>query len=100
MSPQRISDTEKHTVIDAAFRSRSKLFGIARAQLDDAGKAFLTPFKTGQIIRILDGALKKAAFDNETVVTAEALRSVSTHQSLAHGKREFGYLGGGFHEEY
>ena len=97
---RRINDEEKLTVIDSTFDVRSKSFGIRSAKMDDACKRFLIPFKTGQIIRIIDGALKKAAYDNEKVITAESLKTITAQQNVTRSKREFGYLGGVFHEEY
>lgn len=97
---QRISEAEKQTVIDAMFRSRSKSFGISRVKMEDGCRDYLATFKTGQIIRIIDGALKKAAYDNAPVITAAAMKNVSDQQKLVRSKREFGYLGGAFHEEY
>jgi len=97
---RKIDDVEKQTVIDSTFEARSKSFGIARAKMDEEGKHYLISFQTGQIIRIIDGALKKAAYENENLITAESLRTISAQQNIANGKREFGYLGGKFHEEY
>jgi len=96
----RISEKEKQTVIESMFRARSRSFGIGGVRMEDGCKAYLTPFKTGQIIRLIDGALRKAAYDNETVITAESLRTISAQQNISSGKREFGYLGGAFHEKY
>ena len=96
----KISDEEKSIVIDSTFKARSKSFGIARATLDDEGRRYLAPFRTGQIIRIIDNALKKAAYDNETIITAKSLREIISQQGVTTNKREFGYLGGIFHEEY
>ncbi len=97
---RRINDDEKQTVIDSMFDLRSKSFGIRSTKMDDDCKRFLIPFKTGQIIRIIDGALKKAAYDNEKVITAESLKTITAQQNIIRSKREFGYLGGVFHEEY
>ena len=97
---EKINDVEKETVIDSTFKVRSRSFGIERAKLDDDGKRFLTPFGTGQIIRIIDSALKKAAYDKETVVTAETLRTITAQQNYVKNRREFGYLGGAMREEY
>ncbi len=96
----RLSDAEKQTVIESTFQSRAKSFGIGCAKLEDAGKAFLAPFKTGQIIRIIDSALKKAAYEKESVITAESLKTITAQQNITAGKREFGYLGGVFYEKY
>jgi len=96
----RISEAEKHRVIDAAFATRSKSYGMEQAELDQTGKAYLTPFKTGQILRLIDGALKKAAYDNTPVITADALKTVSRQQNITTTRREFGYLGGGNNETY
>ena len=96
----RVNDDEKQIVIDSTFDLRSKSFGIWSARMDDACKCFLIPFKTGQMIRIIDGALKKAAYDNEQVITAELLKTITAQQNVTRSKREFGYLGGAFHEEY
>lgn len=97
---KRLGEEEKQTVIDRMFVSRSSSYGIGRARLEEKGKEYLTPFGTEQIERILDGALKKAAYDNETVITFESLKTVSAQQNITVSKREFGYLGGVFHEEY
>ena len=93
-----ITQAEKQLMIESVFASRAKSFGIGGAELETAGRTFLTPFKTEQIVRLLDGALKRAAFRNESVITAEALRAVSDQQSIRRNKREFGYLGGGCNE--
>ena len=53
-----------------------------------------------QIIRIIDGALKKAVYEKKAVVTAEALKQFIAQQNIAVGRREFGYAGGVFHEKY
>ena len=87
-------------MIDSTFKARSRSFGIERAKLEDDGKRFLAPFGTRQIIRIIDGALKKAAYDKETVVTAETLRTITAQQNCVNNRREFGYLGGAIREEY
>lgn len=97
---ENISESEKNTVIDATFITRSKSFGIEQAKLEDEGKQYLLPFRTGQIIRIIDGALKKAAYDNEIVVTADSLKTIVAQQNYTESKREFGYLGGVLNEEY
>lgn len=96
----RISEEEKQTVIDATFRERAKSFGVSRATLEEAGKAYLTGFKTEQIMRIIDGALKKAAYENEQVVTAESLKTISTGQNIPGTRRGFGYIGGANNEQY
>ncbi|MBR4863200.1 MAG: hypothetical protein IKU07_01385 [Oscillospiraceae bacterium] len=95
-----ITQEEKQRMIETVFESRAKSFGIGSAKLEAEGRDFLTPFKTGQIVLLLDGALKRAAFHKESVITAEALRTVSDQQSIRRNKREFGYLGGGCNEEY
>ena len=97
---ERISDIEKETVIDTTFKARAVSFGIEHAIMDDEAKRFLTPFGTDQIVRIIDGALKKAAYDKETVITAETLKTITAQQNLVKYRREFGYLGGTVHEEY
>lgn len=97
---KKISGDEKQTMINTMFRSRSKSFGIGQATLDDEGMKYLISFRTGQIIRILDGALKKAAFDKEEVVTAESLRTITSQQNMSVNRREFGYTGGAFNEKY
>ena len=95
-----ISEVEKNTVIESMFRTRSDCYGIADAKLEDDCQAFLAPFHTGQIMRLIDGALKKAAYDNATVITAQTLKQISHQQNLCSSRREFGYLGGGKHEQY
>lgn len=97
---ENIGDVEKQTVIESTFKIRSKCFGIERAKLADDGKQYLAPFRTGQIIRIIDSALKRAAYDNVTIVTAEALRMITAQQNFTKSKREFGYSGGVVREEY
>lgn len=97
---ERLNEEEKQKVIDEMFRSRSSSFGIGRARLEDKGKEYLASFGTEQIERLLECALKKAAYDNESVITAESLKTVSAQQNITASKREFGYLGGVFHEEY
>ena len=97
---ERISDAEKQTVIASTFKARSKSFGMEKAELDDAAKQYLLTFKTGQIIRLIDSALKKAAYDNETVVTADGLKTITDQQNITKTRRQFGYLGGAACEEY
>ncbi|MBE6958180.1 MAG: hypothetical protein E7447_03385 [Ruminococcaceae bacterium] len=96
----RISEEEKQTVIDATFRERARCFGVGRAELEDAGKAYLAGFKTEQIMRIIDGALKKAAYENDSVVTAETLKTISGQQNIPGTRRGFGYMGGVGNEQY
>lgn len=95
----RISEEEKQTVIDATFRERARCFGVG-AELDSDGKAFLVTFKPDEITRIIDGALKKAAFENEQVVTAQTLKTISTQQNIPEIRRGFGYMGGGCNAKY
>ena len=97
---ERITEEEKRMVIDATFRQRAKSFGVGRAELDSAGKSYLAGFKTEQIMRIIDGALKKAAYENEQVVTAEALKTISAQQNIPGSRRGFGYIGGVHNEQY
>lgn len=98
--PARISEEEKRTVIDRTFRDRSRSFGMSRVKLEAEGAAYLLPFNTEQIARIIDGALKKAAVARQTVITAATLRTVSHRQNIHVSTREFGYFGGVRHEEY
>lgn len=95
-----INNSEKHTVIDSTFRARSQKFGIGRVELEEEGKKYLAPFSSGQIMRIIDSALKKAAYENESIITAEALKTISNQQNIAKPRREFGYLGGAIDEKY
>lgn len=97
---ERLSAEEKGTVIETAFRSRSKAYGIENARLDEEGKKFLAPMKAEQIMRAIDGALKKAAYEDKTVITSELLKAVTARQSMGADRREFGYLGGVSNEEY
>ncbi len=96
----RLSEAEKQTVIDTMFRSRSKSFGVRRVKVAEDCKAFLAPFKTGHILRIIDGALKKAAYDNAPLITAASLRSVTDQQNIHRDRRGFGYFGGVKNEDY
>lgn len=100
VTTDRISEAEKRTVIDSTFRARSKSFGVEQAILDEGCRVYLSGLRTGQIIRLIDSALKKAAFENQPRITAEALRTISDQQNLGRSHREFGYLGGTMHEEY
>lgn len=96
----RISETEKRTVVDNTFRDRAHAFGLADVTLEESAAAYLLPFNTEQIVRIIDGALKQAAYRQETAITADVLRGVSDRQNINGGNRQFGYLGGVYHEEY
>jgi len=91
---KRISDEEKETVIDSVLKNRTKTFGCEQLAVDDDCKEYLHSFETGEIIRIIDGALKRASYENRTLITAEALKDVSEHQNIHKRKREFGYIGG------
>lgn len=95
---KRINDTEKESVIKSVFESRTKTFGCTQVAVDDDCKAYLQPFRTGEIIRIIDGALKKASYENKMVITSETLRTVSEQQNINRRKREFGYIGGAYIE--
>lgn len=97
---ENITKREKHTVIDTMFRNRSASFGIGGVELEPAGKDYLAPLGTEQILRLIDGALKKAACENESLITAASLRTISSQQNMNGSKREFGYLGGAIHETY
>lgn len=97
---ENITQHEKNTVIDAMFRHRSASFGIGGVELEAAGREYLAPLGTDQILRLIDGALKKAACENETTITAASLRTISSQQNISGTKREFGYLGGAIHEKY
>ena len=96
----RISEAEKRTVIDRTFHARAAALGLPTATLEEEAAAYLGSFATEQIVRILDGALKQAAYHNETVITASAVRAVSDRQNISGSSRPFGYLGGVYHEEY
>lgn len=96
----RISEAEKQTVIESVFRARSRCFGIGKIRLEAACRTYLATFKTGQIRLILDSALKKAAYDHSTVITAQTLKTISDQQNITVTRREFGFQGGAFHEEY
>ena len=100
VTTSRISEAEKGTVIDATFRARSKSFGVEQARMDTDCRVYLSGLGTGQIIRLIDSALKKAAFDNQLLITAEILRTLSDQQNLGRNNRAFGYLGGAMHEKY
>ncbi len=96
----RIRETEKRTVIDRTFRDRATALGVSAATLEEEAAVYLGSFATEQIVRILDGALKQAAYRNETVITTSTLRTVSDRQNISGAGRPFGYLGGVYHEEY
>ena len=100
VTTRRLSEEEKQMVIDAMFRDRSRCFGMEQAQLEPAGRQYLAPMRMAQIQRLLDGALKQAAFDERPLITEQNLRSISDQQSIHRNTREFGYLGGGNHEKY
>ncbi len=95
---ENLSEAEKEVMIDFTFRERSGSFGINSAQLDTEGRKYLAPFRSEQIIRIIDAALKRAAFDNDPLVTANALKAVSAQQNFTASRREFGYTGGMYYE--
>lgn len=97
---QRISQQEKQTVIDTMFRQRATSFGCEGIQLEDDCVAYLEPFQTGQIVRLIDSALKKAAYDKETRITAAALKTICDQQNISRSKRQFGFLGGVANEQY
>jgi len=88
---EKINDAEKITVIDSTFKTRSGAFGIDDARLDDGGKEYLFSFGTGHIIRIIDSALKKAAYKRETVITTEALKEITAQKKFTKTNGEFGY---------
>lgn len=96
---QRVSEEEKQTVIENAFRTRRERFGVEEMTLAPEGKSYLSGFGTEQILRMIDDAMKKAAYQEETVITEEILKTVS-QQQLSATRREFGYLGGKYHETY
>ena len=100
VSVSPISQEEKQVVIDGMVKARAKLFGADGITLEAEGKAFLAPFKTEQIIRMIDGALKRAVYDHETVITAQSLRTVSQQQNISSSRRQFGYLGGAYYEKH
>lgn len=96
---KRVSESEKRTVIDSTFRARSKSYGCGKVKIDDDCRDYLAPFRTEQIVRLIEGALKRAAYEHETTITAEALETISAQQNIYSGRREFGYLGGCNDEE-
>ena len=96
---RRLSEEEKQAVIDTMFRDRSRSFGMEQARLEPEGRRYLAPLRMGQIQRLLDGALKQAAFDEQPLITEQNLRSISDQQSIHRNTRAFGYLGGN-HEKY
>lgn len=97
-----VTGIERSTVIESTFRKRSDDFGICDAQLNDEGKTYLSGFSTEQIILIIDGALKKAAYDNKSVITAETLKTISAQYNFTSVSSEFGYRysGGAYNEKY
>lgn len=97
---RRLSEEEKQAVIDTMFRDRSRCFGMEQAQLEPACRQYLAPLRMGQILRLLDDALKQAAFEDQPLITAQTLRNISNQQCIHRNTREFGYLGGGNHEKY
>lgn len=99
VNTRRLSDEEKQAVIDTMFRDRSRSFGMEQARLEPEGRRYLAPLRMGQIQRLLDGALKQAAFDEQPLITEQNLRSISDQQSIHRNTRAFGYLGGN-HEKY
>ncbi|MBQ7088264.1 MAG: hypothetical protein IJN04_01300 [Clostridia bacterium] len=100
----RISEAEKRTVVDNTFRTRARSFGLSDATLEEPAAVYLLPFNTEQIVLLIDGALKQAAYRQERVITAESLRTVSDRQNIHGSNRRFGYpcgyMGGAYHEEY
>jgi hypothetical protein len=97
---RRLSEEEKQALIDTMFRDRSRCFGMEQARLEPDCRPYLASLRMGQILRLLDGALKQAAFEDQPMITAQTLRSISDQQSIHRNTREFGYLGGGNHEKY
>lgn len=95
----KIDADEKKVFIDSVFKTRSKSFGCGKVKLEANGKEYLTSFGTGQIIRLIDGALKKVSYEKENTVNAETLRNISDQQNIHRSKREFGYFGGNYNEK-
>lgn len=95
-----ISREEKQNVIEKSFETRANLFGLENVKLEEEAKSYLLSLRTEQMIRLIDRALKKAAFDKELTVSAKTLKSFDSEQGTARNRREFGYLGGVYHEEY
>lgn len=95
---ERISEDEKDAVIDSVFREHAKAFGIGCAKLDEQARKYLAAFRTQQIFRMLDGALKRAAFENDLLITQQTLKTVARQQNFTTERREFGYVGGMFVE--
>ncbi len=95
---ERISEDEKDAVIDSVFSEHAKAFGIGCAKLDEQARKYLAAFKTQQIFRMLDGALKRAAFENDLLITQQTLKTVARQQNFTTERREFGYVGGMFVE--
>ena len=96
----RISEAEKRMVVENTFRARARSFGLSEVTMEEPAAVYLLPYNTEQIVRLIDGALKQAAYRRETVITAEALRTVSDRQNIHSSGRQFGYMGGAYHEEY
>lgn len=94
---ERISQTEKRTVIETMFRQRALAFGCEHVTMDESCMAYLTPMKVGQILRLVDGALKRAAYENGQTITAQAMRVISEQKNGSANRREFGYFGGALH---
>ena len=95
----KIDADEKKVFIDSVFKTRSKSFGCGKVKLEANGKEYLTSFGTGQIIRLIDGALKKVSYEKENTVNAETLRNISDQQNIHRSKRDFGYFGGNYNEK-
>lgn len=95
----KIDVDEKRVFIDSVFKTRAKSFGCGKVNLDVKGKEYLMSFGTGQIIRLIDGALKKVSYEKENTVTDETLRIISDQRNIYRSKREFGYFGGESNEK-
>lgn len=97
---ERIAEEEKDMVIQSVFATRVKSFGCEGVEMDDECRKYLATLETKEIARLIDGALKKVTYERETMITADSMRAFTRRQGGCKREREFGYLGGVFHEEY
>ena len=94
---QPISRTEKRTVIETMFRQQAEAFGCAAVTMDPGCMEYLEPMGVEKIQGVIEGALKRAAYENAGTVTAQAMQMIVEKKNGPGSRREFGYLGGALH---
>lgn len=91
---ERVKEGEKAQVVESVFRARLRVFGDPAVSMEAEAVSKLESVDSESMKKILDSALRKALFEQQGVITAADVESLSKEYITETTRKGFGYIGG------